>query len=559
MNFLNSGTGYALFSYEAQKKAYVDKSMLIHDVYRYAMETNRYICITRPRRFGKSVAANMLAAFFDASCANESRELFGKMEIGKLRKEQEKEWETGQNRSLCWPVQGKMRVVRINMIDLFDGQEQSYQDFYSTLHRRITEDLHSAFPSLSFCSASIPEMFERTGDSFIFVIDEWDAVFTAPFMTEKDKQAYILFLKALLKDKKYVHLAYMTGILPIAKYTSGSPLNMFHEFTSFEDASFFPYFGLTKTEITSIMLQKGLTKPSMEELSKWYDGYVREDGEHVYNPASVAKALHEGVCKNNWTGTGPMNEVRDMIQKNVKDLREDVLRMAGGETLEIELGGFSVEKSQISTKDEILSAMVVYGFLSYDNKKLRIPNHELMLKFRQALASEQMGLRQTLEESEKLLYATLGRNHQEVARLLEEIHDEKVPFFNYSDENSLACVVTVGYLSALDRYRITREEKAGKGFVDFVFDPIRKDDVPVILELKYNRSAKNAIKCIHERGYAQRFKDRERILLVGINYSERTKKHTCLTEMVENLAKAHIEPDLDDGVKKKHGEATICQ
>ncbi|MBR3143277.1 MAG: AAA family ATPase [Clostridiales bacterium] len=112
MNFLNSGTGYALFSYEAQKKAYVDKSMLIHDVYRYAMETNRYICITRPRRFGKSVAANMLAAFFDASCANESRELFGKMEIGKLRKEQEKEWETGQNRSLCWPAQGKMRVEK---------------------------------------------------------------------------------------------------------------------------------------------------------------------------------------------------------------------------------------------------------------------------------------------------------------------------------------------------------------------------------------------------------------------------------------------------------------
>ena len=220
----------------------------------------------------------------------------------------------------------------------------------------------------------------------------------------------------------------------------------------------------------------------------------------------------------------------------MRDLREDVLRMAGGETLEIRLTGFSVEKTQVSTREEILSAMVVYGFLSYDQGQLRIPNHELMLKFQQALASEQLGLRQTLEESQRLLDETLTRNHREIARILEEIHDEKVPFFQYNDENSLACVVTLGYLAALDRYRVSREEKAGKGYVDFLFEPLKKGDTPIILELKYNRSAKNALKCIQERGYAKRFKDHERVLLVGINYSERTKKHTCLTELVEKEA-----------------------
>ena len=310
----------------------------------------------------------------------------------------------------------------------FEALNDVFADIVNVLvfqgERRMREDIEEAYPFLKSSWTSSPEMLEKTGDRFIFVIDEWDAVFEAPFMTEKDKQTYILLLKALLKDRKYVQLVYMTGILPIAKYTSGSPLNMFREFTSFQDAKFYPYFGLTEKEISAVMTKKGLEKPSMEDLRSWYDGYTREDGEHVFNPASVSIALGEGVCKNNWTGTGPRNEVRDIIKKNGRDLREDVLRMAGGETLEIRLTGFSVEKTQVSTREEILSAMVVYGFLSYDQGQLRIPNHELMLKFQQALASEQLGLRQTLEESQRLLDETLTRNHREIARILEEIHDE---------------------------------------------------------------------------------------------------------------------------------------
>ena len=179
------------------------------------------------------------------------------------------------------------------------------------------------------------------------------------------------------------------------------------------------------------------------------------------------------------------------------------------------------------------SAMVVYGFLTYHEGILRIPNHELMLKFRQALASETLSLNQTLVESQKLLDATLNREHDKVADILEDLHNEKIPFFNYHDENSLACVVTVGYLAALDIYRIEREDKAGKGYADFTFTPIKKSDTPIILELKYGHSAENALQCIHERDYIKKFKEYSRVLLVGINYSEATKKHTCLTEVVE--------------------------
>ena len=210
----------------------------------------------------------------------------------------------------------------------------------------------------------------------------------------------------------------------------------------------------------------------MEELKLWYDGYVRaHDGVHMLNPESVACALVDGRCESNWTGTGPMHEVRDIICHNVQDLREDVIRMVGGETLPIRLSGFSVEKDSVSTKDEILSAMVVYGFLDYSDGQLRIPNHELMLKFQEALFSRELGLRQTPEESRQLLHATLEQKDKEVAALMEDLHTEKIPFFEYKDENSLACVVTMGYLSALDDYRITREEKAGKGYADFTFEP----------------------------------------------------------------------------------------
>ena len=455
------------------------------------------------------------------------------MEIGRLKDDQEKKWLKTEDRSLCWPQQGKRKVIRINMIDLLDEDVQSYKDFISSLKQQVKEDLETAYPGIAFDGLSVTNMLKRTKDEFVFVVDEWDAIFEQSFMTTGNKDDYLNFLKNLLKDKAYVHFAYMTGILPIAKYTSGSPLNMFNEFSSIDDSVFCPYFGLTKKEISSMMRRKGFRKPSLKDLEAWYDGYVYEDGMHVYNPSSVSKALGDGVCKNNWGGTGRMNEIKLLLQRDAEGLRDDILRMASGEEIEIQLSGFSVEENKTDTRDEILSAMVVYGFLSYSNNKLRIPNHELMLKFKAALASRPMGLKQTLDNSMALLKATLDRDDDEIAQLVEQVHNENIPHVHYNNENSLACVVTLGYLAAMDAYNIKREDTSGKGYADFTFAPLRKNDIPIIMELKYNHSAKNALECIHKRGYIARFKGHKRILLVGINYSTATKKHTCLTELVE--------------------------
>ncbi|MBQ9438534.1 MAG: AAA family ATPase, partial [Lachnospiraceae bacterium] len=231
MHFLNSGTGYALFEYEAQKDSYVDKSLLIDAVFQYARRTNKYICVTRPRRFGKSTAANMIAAFFDESTKEESRELFEELAIGGLKDEQDETYKTRPRQPLCWPRQGKLKVILINMINLVAENTKSYEDICRKLNRLMLSDLRQSYPELPLEEGiEIPEALSNTGDQFIFIIDEWDSVFELPFMTENNKRDYLLFLKALLKDQKYVYFAYMTGILPIAKYSSGSPLNMFEEF-----------------------------------------------------------------------------------------------------------------------------------------------------------------------------------------------------------------------------------------------------------------------------------------------------------------------------------------
>lgn len=193
-----------------------------------------------------------------------------------------------------------------------------------------------------------------------------------------------------------------------------------------------------------------------------------------------------------------MNEVRDIVYHNVQELREDVIFMVGGGILSIKLSGFSVETEMVSGKDETLSAMVAYGFLSYFDGHLQISSHELLLKFKSALASQKLGLGQTIDDSNRLLNATLEQRDRGIAAMVEDLHTEKISFFQYNDEKSLACVVTMGYLAAVDDYRITREE-AGKGYADFTFEPRKKSGLPMILELTVNHSVSNARKCLRKR------------------------------------------------------------
>lgn len=411
---------------------------------------------------------------------------------------------------------------------------RGYYDYMEVFIEGMRTDLLEAYPALEGKKyVSVSQMLRDSGDSFIFIIDEWDTVFYKDFVSDADKNAYLSFLKNLLKDQPYVELAYMTGVLPIAKYSSGSELNMFKEYNFMNDHIYDVYFGFREDEVKMLCNRKD-NGVSYEELAYWYDGYYLSDGGHLFNPRSVNYALIDGVCLNYWTETGPMNEIADYIECNAAAVREDMVKMVAGIPVEADLQGYSAAEGQLYTRDEILSAMVVFGFLSYHDGILRIPNRELMEKYQRVLTRESMGeVKEIVEDSKKMLEATLAFDSCTVARLLEKVHDREIPFLQYNDENSLSCVITLCYLYARKDYRVERESKSGKGFCDYMFLPKKRGKPAVILELKVDDSCEAAIAQMKEKKYTEKAKKyADEILLVGISYDRAAKKHNCIIEKV---------------------------
>ena len=514
MNYLNTNLAEILFEETRNSEIYVDKSLLIEKISKCIRTKNKYVCITRPRRFGKTTNANMLSAYFTKN--TDTHSLFDDLKIAD---------------SECYKKHlNNHNVIYIDFSRMPDNCK-SFQNYISDILKGIKDDLSETYPELQKKEySSLSKMFTAANDSFIFILDEWDSIFSKDFTKDADKSSFFEFLKGLLKDQPYVELAYMTGVLPIAKYSSGSELNMFDEFHFINDNIFDLYFGFHEDEVQQLC--KLHPTISYEEMKTWYDGYYTSDGRSLFNPRSVCKALERGVCLNYWTETGPMNEIADCIEYNVDEVREDIVKMVAGIPVEIELMGYSAAEQQMNTRDEILSAMVVYGFLSYHNGFLKIPNHELMEKYQKSLQRNSMGaIKDIVDRSNEMLTATLEGNEAKVAEILEYVHDREIPFLNYTDENSLSCVITLCYLAARKDYIIEREMASGKGFCDYLFIPQKKQKPAIIIELKYGYSAESAIQQIKDKNYMQKVDNYNEILFVGISY-DKTKHHSCLIERI---------------------------
>jgi hypothetical protein len=514
MNYLNRIASYNLFSQEKNSEIFVDKSLLIEAVSKKIGTNGKYLCITRPRRFGKTVNANMLAAYF--SKGYDSRPLFDQLQISSSK--------------IYGKDQNKCNVIYMD----FSRQPlncECYSDYIEAIFEWLKEDIEAAYPDMKRQNwRSMDQLLLATEDHFIFVLDEWDSIFYEPFMSNQDKNRFLKFLKGLLKDQPYVDLAYMTGVLPIAKYSSGSELNMFDEYNFMNDNIYDKYFGFSEEEVRALCREHGTL--SFEDLKQWYDGYHFSNGESLFNPRSVNKALSRGTCLNYWTETGPMNEIADCIEHNVAEVREDIVKMVSGVPVEVELDGYSAAELRLDSRDEILSAMVVYGFLDYYDGYLRIPNRELMEKYQKVLSRDSMGeVKEIVDQSRSMLEATLAADQEKVAQILERVHDREIPFLKYNDENALSCVITLCYLYARKDYRMEREQKSGKGYCDYFFFPRKTGKPAIILELKVGKSAEEAIAQIKEKNYLQKAESYGKAILVGINYDE-VKHHTCKIEQV---------------------------
>lgn len=533
--YLNSKVPFELYKAAASGRYFVDKSKLLEELMPSFGTEDRFFCITRPRRFGKSVMANMVGAFF--GCAADAGAVFDGLHIA-----QSENYRKHLNRYDVISVDFS-RTPR-------DGTD--YGQYIGRIQDGINRDLETAYPQcgLDLNGAvwdNLQAVFEQEMRKFVFVIDEWDAPFHMSFVTEKDRKSYLLFLKSLLKGQAYAELVYMTGVLPIAKYSGGSELNGFLEYDMAKTERFCEYFGFLDDEVDGLYkkyLQEAAKNPqiSRKALKDWYDGYYTASGSRIYNPRSVVYALTNNQLGNYWTGSGPYDEIFYYIRNNIADVRDDLVWMVSGEGVEVRMMEYAASAAQLHTKDEIYSAMVVYGLLTYREEEGRvfIPNKELMDKFGELLMSnENLGyISRLAKESERMLKATLDGDTQTMAEILQLAHDTESPIFSYNSETELAAVVNLVYLSARDKYRIEREDKAGKGYADFIFYPQRQGAEALIIELKVIASAKDAIRQIKEKNYVLRLRGKlgekskytGRILAVGISYEKKTKKHLCEVE-----------------------------
>ena len=503
----------------ARNSEYVDKSMLIAVVNSTLFTEQCMSCVSRCRRFGKSMAARMLCAYYDKSC--NSRHLFEDLKIAS-----DPSFEKHLNK---YPV---------IYLDLSDFVTRFKDDgIVAHLNSELTDDVHAAYPDIPLKAdddlmALLIRIADATGQQFVFIIDEWDAICREFKAGTKAMDDYVNWLRRMFKGANTARVfagAYLTGILPIKKYQTQSAMNNFIEYSMVMARDMAGYFGFTKDEVQALAAKHGM---DFEELEKWYDGYQIGSVKSVFNPNSVMQAVKNQWCESYWAATGAYDTVRHYIQMNFEGLQDDVIKMAAGGRCHVDPTGFKNDMSEIYSKDDVLTVLIHLGYLSYDrvSQQCYIPNREVAGEIVRAVKDcKWIHVAKAIEQSEQLLEDTLAGNEQAVARAIDMAHDENTSILAYNDENSLACVLSIAYYAARDNYVIHRELATGKGFADMVLMPRKSVDKPaIIIELKKGHSADEAIAQIRQREYTAKVRQHtDRLLLVGINYDKETKMHSC--------------------------------
>lgn len=517
--YLNPGN--VDFQRALNSEIYIDKSQLIEYTNKKLFTEQQFICVSRPRRFGKSMAANMLTAYYSRGC--DSREMFRNLKIS--------ETESFENHL------NKYNVIHINMVN-FMNKGNSISEALDYLSRRILHELKKEYGDVDCFDwndliSVLEEIFQEKQVPFIFIIDEWDCVFRVHKNDSDAQTKYLDFLRHLLKDQSYVALAYMTGILPIKKYGEHSALNMFTEISMTNPRELAEFTGFTENEVKELCEQYDMP---FDETKRWYDGYNLK-GISIYNPRSVVMSMTGHDYDNYWTSTETYEALKVYIEMNFDGLKDKVTQLIAGEKIKINPGKFQNDMTTFRSADDIFTLLVHLGYLTFDfyTNQVWIPNSEVAQEFINSI--EDGGWEEVMKAikiSDELLKATLNCDEEKVAELIDKAHSDNTSILKYNDENSLSCVISLAYYSARKTYTIERELPAGKGFADLVFRPRKNNSNPaIIVELKYDKSAGGALEQIKNKQYTDCLKDYSgEILLVGINYHKQTKKHHCMIDKV---------------------------
>ena len=522
------------FWQSTRSEIYVDKTGLITYTNKYINTEQKFICVSRPRRFGKSMALKMLAAYY--SCGCDSRDLFKGRKL-----ESDPTFDEHLN---------QYNVILLNMQQfLIEAESEQITNY---LEQEVLKDLRKEYNNILQdqdwgLAAALRQIYVETGNQFIFLIDEWDCIMRERQESEILQKQYLDFLRNLLKDRDYVALAYMTGILPVKKYGQHSALNMFWEFSMTDQGIFEEYTGFIETEVKELCERFNM---DFSQVSRWYDGYMLTKFQHVYNPKSVVEAMHRQKLSSYWTSTETYDALKIYMDMDFDGLRTDIVQMLSGGRIKVNTLSFQNDMRNFKTKDDVLTLLIHLGYLAYDLQKEEafIPNKEIIKEFENAMSvGGWPEVMRVLKASEKLLEDTLRGDAQSVAEGLDRAHTEIASILTYNDENSrslpdelsgksMGAAIGLAFYSARKDYKLIREMPTGRGFADVVFLPLPSSGKPaLVVELKYDRSADSAIQQIKDRQYTQALEGYTgEILLVGVNYDKNRidKPHSCVIEKI---------------------------
>ncbi|MFP3154389.1 ATP-binding protein [Lachnospiraceae bacterium ZAX-1] len=508
------------FQESLNSEIYVDKTGMITYINSVIRTRQKYICVSRPRRFGKSMSAEMLAAYY--SCGCDSKELFEPLLIAS---------EDSFAKHL-----NQYNVIFINMQE-FLSNSNGIQELLDIIRDEVMEEIQICYPQYqpsprNTLKKALYYVEQTSGKKFVIVIDEWDCIIREYADNREMQKGYLDFLRDFLKDKGYIALAYMTGILPIKKYGTHSALNMFDEFSMTDPRQLAEYVGFTENEVMKLCEKY---QRDFDEAKRWYDGYQFVDAPSVYSPRSVVTAMLSGNFNDYWNQTETFEALKIYIEMNFDGLKDTVVALLAGERKKINIGKFSNDMATFINYNDVLALLIHLGYLGYDfeTSEVFIPNKEITDEYVNAI--EGAGWTEVIDAitvSDELLQATWNQEENIVAAAIQKAHME-TSHLTYSDENALSYTVSLAYYSARQYYTIIRELPSGKGFADLVFLPRRAhtDKPTMIVELKWNQSAKGAISQIKNREYVDALKEyKGSLLLVGVNYDKKSKEHRCQIE-----------------------------
>ena len=517
-NYLNPGN--EKFRRMIQSEIYVDKTGMIKYTNSVLDTAQNYVCVSRPRRFGKSMAANMLTAYYSRGC--NSKELFGKFEIAK-----DKDFEKYLN---------QYNTIFLNMQE-FLSRSHNVEELIDRVKKLVIRDLKMEYPEVDYFDDTdliecMQDIYAQMQYPFVVIIDEWDCIFREYKQDKEAQEKYLDFLRDLLKDKACIYLSYMTGILPIKKYGTHSALNMFDEFSMIYAGPLAKFVGFTETEVRQLCEKYHM---DMREIREWYDGYRFENCEPVYNPRSVVNGMLFGSIRNYWNMTESFEALQTYIDMNFEGLKDDILSMLAGENIPVNTGNFTNDMTTFRDENDVLTLLIHLGYLAYDSTEhcVYIPNNEIQNEYANAVSVSDWGeVSKALKNSADVLNAIWNQNEQMVAQGIQRAHFE-TSHLQYNDENALSYTISLALYAARNYYSVYRELPTGKGFADMVFIPRKKfpDKPALVVELKWDKSAKGAISQIKQKQYCKSLEEYAgNILLAGINYSKKDKEHQCMIE-----------------------------